>query len=331
MLQPIVVKYIFTVLIFCGLMQQLTAQSAALSSITTGDLYRHLSFIAADSLQGRGLNTSVHGLEITAGYLKKQAEAMGLKPAFDNYMQQFGLIKSQKASGKYSFKLYSKNENPVYTADSVTKLQHNNEHIVEYVQVKNIAGIITGSHPQLKEECVVFIAHYDHLGMDNNGQVYNGADDNGSGIVTLLEVAEAFSQLPEKPKRSIVFLWVSAEEVGLLGSQFYTQHPAFLLEKTVACINPDMVGRVYQPRDSVWQNSPKLVKDSDGIYTLANSFSPSLQAITDSFCTELGLIPDKSLPQCFLHSSDHYHFHSRGVPILNLSTGYHADFHKVSD
>jgi Zn-dependent M28 family amino/carboxypeptidase len=169
------------------------------------------------------------------------------------------------------------------------------------------------------------------LGVDIDGGVYNGADDNGSGTVTLLEVAEAFINTEPKPKRSIVFLWVTGEEVGMLGSQYYSEHPVFPLEKTVACINIDMDGRVYEPRDTVWNTSPKKVKDFDGLYTLTNDFWPGLKKINSKACKKLGLIPDYSLPPYFLRSSDHYSFHNKGVPIVNYATGYHADYHKVTD
>jgi hypothetical protein len=201
----------------------------------------------------------------------------------------------------------------------------------EHIQAKNVIGIVEGSDPVLKDECVVFMAHYDHLGVDASGDVFNGADDNGSGTVTLLEVAEAFMSLKEKPKRSIVFLWVTAEEVGMLGSQYYAQNPVFPMDKTVACINIDMAGRVFEPRDTVWNKSPKRVKDFDGLYTLTNDIWPGLKKINSKVCTQIGLVPDYSLPNNFLRSSDHFSFHSRGVPIINYSTGYHADYHKPTD
>ena len=211
------------------------------------------------------------------------------------------------------------------------KIEVKVQHETDSVKTKNVIAIVKGSDPKLKDECVVFMAHYDHLGMSKKGEIFNGADDNGSGVVALLEIAEAFAKLEQKPDRSIVFAWVTAEEIGLKGSEYYTQHPVFPLENTIATINLDMVGRVYEPRDSIWRKSPKLVKNFDGIYTLTSNFYPELETITDSLCTELGLVPDKTLPDYFFRSSDHHHFHSKGVPIVNLATGYHADYHKVSD
>jgi Zn-dependent M28 family amino/carboxypeptidase len=105
--------------------------------------------------------------------------------------------------------------------------------------------MVGGSDPVLKDEFVVYMAHYDHLGIDTEGGVYNGADDNGSGTTVLLELAEAFSSMKSKPKRSILFLWVTSEEIGMFGSRYYSGHPVVPMGKTAACINIDMVGRVY--------------------------------------------------------------------------------------
>jgi hypothetical protein len=228
--------------------------------------------------------------------------------------------------------------------DSITKSSQPNSYIANKktlnlkfkrattaVNAKNVIGIVKGSDPVLKDEYVVFMAHYDHLGIAENGDVFNGADDNGSGSVAILEVAEAFASLKTKPKRSIVFLWVTCEEIGLLGSEYYVENPIFPLEKTVTCVNLDMVGRVFELRDTVWNRSPKKVKDFDGLFTLANDVWPELAQINAEKCAELELEPDTSLPSYFLRSSDHYHFHRKGVPVLNYATGYHADYHKVGD
>lgn len=201
----------------------------------------------------------------------------------------------------------------------------------ENVPAMNVVGIIEGNDSILKNEYIVFISHYDHLGRNKEGEVFNGADDNASGVAAVLETARLFSNSQEKPKRSILFLFPTAEEVGLLGSDYYSQNPLFPIENTVACINLDMVGRVYEPRDSIWANSPKAAKDFDGIYVLSNKFDPALKSITDSACQQLGLVPDYKLPNRFFYSSDHYHFHKNNVPILNFSTGYTADYHKITD
>lgn len=239
-------------------------------------------------------------------------------------------IIGKKGRWKKTLQKIAKKGNPVsYVVKN--KFQLRSVRKVEEKNVRNIIGFVEGSGPVLKEECVVFMAHYDHLGMNKNGEIYYGADDNASGTATLLEVTRAFTQADEKPKRSIVFLWVTAEEVGLIGSEYYSKNPVFPLEKTVACINLDMVGRVYEPRDSVWAHSPKQVKPFHEIYALVNDFDPDLKKITETACTELNLTPDFSLPDNFFYSSDHYHFHRNEIPILNFSTGYTADYHKVTD
>ncbi len=220
-------------------------------------------------------------------------------------------------------------------AESIA-LKNNRIHIrssmnEEELETNNVIGIIEGSDTLLKDECVVFIAHYDHLGISSNGAVYNGADDNASGVAVLLEIAAAFSQLKEKPRRSMLFLFPSAEEIGIFGTEYYSSNPVFPIENTVGCINLDMVGRVFEPRDSVWNRSLKQVKDFDGIYALVNHYNPKMKSIVSEASSQLDLIPDFSLPARFFNSSDHYHFHKNQVPVFNVSTGYTADYHKSSD
>jgi hypothetical protein len=235
----------------------------------------------------------------------------------------------KKKKWKQLLNSIAKNETPETFAIKNNQVHFRSVLISETIKSRNVIGIIEGSDPELKNECVLFMAHYDHMGMNDKGEIFNGADDNASGVATLLEIARVFTEL--KPKRSIVFLWPTAEEVGLIGSEYYSNNPVFPLENTVACINLDMVGRVYEARDSVWDNSSKPAKDFDGIYALVNNYDPQLKEITDEACSELGLIPDYSLPARFFRSSDHFHFHRNKVPVLNLSTGYTADYHRVTD
>jgi len=241
---------------------------------------------------------------------------LGKKGSFKNYLQK---------------EIQNKENTPYEISDK--KINYDLGISTEPITGKNVIGVVEGSDPVLKNEYVVFVAHFDHLGIGKDGDVYNGADDNGSGTVAILEAAEAFASLDVKPKRSIVFLWVTCEEIGHFGSRYYCDHPLYPLENTVAAINLDMVGRVYDgPRDDVWKDSPKKVKDFDGLYTLANDVWPELAKLNSAKCKELGLVPDYSLPkERFMTASDHYYFHTHGVPILNYATGYHADYHKVGD
>jgi hypothetical protein len=203
--------------------------------------------------------------------------------------------------------------------------------IIKSVEGKNVIGILEGSDPLLKNECVIFTAHYDHIGVNSKGEIYNGADDNGSGTVALLEIAEAFTKLKRPPKRSIVFAWVTAEEKGMCGSKYYSQHPVFPLEKTVVNINLDMIGRVAK-KDSVlkWSVNNSLV-DENGFYIISGKQSSELLKISDRICKKLNLVPSDSLTDALLHRSDYYHFYKNGIPILGLTNGLHKDYHKPSD
>lgn len=196
---------------------------------------------------------------------------------------------------------------------------------------KNVIALLEGSDPELKKECVVFTAHYDHLGTDGQGGIYNGADDNGTGTVALLEIAEAFQSMKKKPKRSIVFAWVTAEEKGLLGSDYYAQHPVISMENTLVDINLDMIGRSAEKEpDSVDVNSKSLA-GPNGIYIISGHQSTELMNISDKVCKNLGLVPSDELTKAFLTRSDYYHFYKNGVPILGLSTGLHDDYHQITD
>ena len=202
---------------------------------------------------------------------------------------------------------------------------------VSTVEGKNVVAVVEGSDPVLKNECVVYTAHYDHLGTSGEGEVFNGADDNGTGTVSLLEIAEAFQHMKKKPKRSIVFAWVTGEEKGLLGSDYYSQNPVFPLGNTLADINLDMVGRSAEVEPDPEAEVEKSLAGPNGLYIVSGKQSSELIGISNDICDDLGLIPSDKLSEAFLTRSDYYHFYKNGVPVLGLSTGLHDDYHKVSD
>ena len=202
---------------------------------------------------------------------------------------------------------------------------------ISIVEGKNVVAVIEGSDPVLKNECIVYTAHYDHLGTAGEGEVYNGADDNGTGTVALLEIAEAFQLMKKKPKRSIVFAWVTGEEKGLLGSNYYSQNPVFSMENTLADINLDMVGRSAEVEPAPEAAVEKSLAGPNGLYIVSGKQSSELMGISNEICSELGLIPSDKLSEAFLTRSDYYHFYKNGVPVLGLSTGLHDDYHKVTD
>jgi hypothetical protein len=201
----------------------------------------------------------------------------------------------------------------------------------ENVEGENIIAIIEGSDPVLKNECIVLTAHYDHVGVNGKGEINNGADDNGSGTVALLEVAEAFSQMKKKPLRSIVFAWVTAEEKGLIGSEYYTLNPVFPLEKTLVNINLDMVGRSAEKELAKVENPEKSLAGPNGVYIITGGNNVELTDISNKICNDLGLVPSESLFEEFLFGSDHFNFHKNGVPVLGVTTGLHEDYHTPTD
>ena len=210
-------------------------------------------------------------------------------------------------------------------------VQINLPKVVSDVDGKNVVAIIEGSDPVLKNECIVYTAHYDHLGMDANGEVYNGADDNGTGTVALLEIAEAFQSMKKKPKRSIVFVWVTAEEKGLFGSDFYSQHPVFPLEHTLVDINMDMVGRSAETEVDPNNDSEDQLAGPNGLFVVTGKQSTELMEMSEELSKEFGLVLNDKLSKSLISRSDYYHFYKHGIPVLGFSTGIHEDYHKTTD
>ncbi|MGC6479814.1 MAG: M28 family metallopeptidase [Flavobacteriaceae bacterium] len=200
----------------------------------------------------------------------------------------------------------------------------------EKVSTENVAAIITGT--TFPEEYIVISSHLDHIGI-RNGAINNGADDDGSGTVSLLEIAEAFQQAAKEgngPKRSIVFLHVSGEEKGLLGSKFYTnQQPLYPLGQTVANLNIDMVGRLDPKRTD---------KDPKYIYLIgSDKLSQELHDISEEVnkrTVNLKLdytYNDENDPNRFYYRSDHYNFAKNNIPIIFYFNGTHEDYHRPTD
>jgi len=194
---------------------------------------------------------------------------------------------------------------------------------IEDANPPNVVAILRGGDPALRDTYVVFSAHMDHIGVgtaDATGDsIHNGADDDASGTSALVEVAEAFAALPEPPRRSLVFLAVSGEEKGLLGSRWFTDHPTVPLERTIANINVDMIGR----------NAP------DSIVAIGQEYSslgPLLERVAGEH-PELGLTVSRDLwPQeRFFFRSDHFNFARHEIPALFFFAGVHEDYHRPSD
>lgn len=199
---------------------------------------------------------------------------------------------------------------------------------VDQLHSENVLGFVEGTDK--KNEVVVVTAHYDHIGVIG-GEVYNGADDDGSGTVALLEMAQAFALAKANghgPRRSLLFMALSGEEKGLLGSEWYADHPVFPMDSTVVDLNIDMIGRT----DSVHGDS------SHYVYVIGSRrISSELGAIIEAVnARRTGLELDytfdaESDPNRFYYRSDHYNFAKHGVPIAFFFNGVHADYHGPYD
>jgi len=203
---------------------------------------------------------------------------------------------------------------------------------IETMTLKNVAGYIEGSDPVLKEEVVVYSSHYDHVG-GYGDKIYVGADDNASGCAALLEMAQAFQSLKVKPRRTILFLWVSGEEIGLFGSAAYIKNPLFPLENTVANLNMDMIGRVKGVADTTAQNP---MSGQNSVFLITGNQSSELRALVDQVEKRIELNFDYSLsgpnhPLQLFARSDHYNFVKKDIPVLFFSTGLHVDYHTPRD
>jgi hypothetical protein len=268
------------------------ALQEAAATITPGDMLDRIAFLASDELGGRG--TPSPGLERAAEYLAGEFGRLGLEPGGDGgaFVQRYPLPGN---AGE---------DDPASAAP-------------------NVVAILRGTDPALRETYVVFSAHMDHLGTgfaDATGDsIYNGADDDASGTAALVEVAEAFASLPEAPARSLLFLAVSGEERGLLGSRWFADHPPFPLDRLVADLNVDMISR----------NAP------DSIVLIGQEYSslgPLVRTIADGR-PELGLavLSDPWPEERFFFRSDHYSFASKGIPAIFFFAGTHEDYHRPSD
>ncbi|MCK5692868.1 MAG: M20/M25/M40 family metallo-hydrolase [Bacteroidales bacterium] len=204
------------------------------------------------------------------------------------------------------------------------------------LEVFNVFGLIEGSDPALKDEVVIYMAHYDHLGTDGKGGVFNGADDNASGTVALIEIAEAFKMEKKSPGRSIGILWVSAEEIGLYGSQYFADHPLVAREKIAAVINLDMVARTKTEEDVLSTRSGLTIQGGDSLKVIGGLQSKVLMKINEETLAEAGLVGNYKYnnltdPNRYFFRSDHINFARKDIPILFYSTGTHNDYHMVSD
>lgn len=203
------------------------------------------------------------------------------------------------------------------------------------VRAENVLGFLEGSDPKLKSEVLVVTSHYDHIGITPNAKgddkINNGADDDGSGTTGVLLIAEAFAKAKKAgkgPKRSILFMTVTGEEKGLLGSEWYAENPIFPLEKTITNLNIDMIGRGDKDHESDNNfvyiiGSDMLSSDLDRIGKKANRDYVNIK-LDERY-------NNRTDPNRFYYRSDHYNFAKHGIPVIFYFNGVHDDYHQPSD
>jgi len=265
-------------------------------TITAAELKEMLYTYASDEFEGR--NTGEPGQKKAVNYIKKQYQSIG--------------IESPIAKGDYFQEIpasYFKND---------------------IKASENVLAYIEGT--EKPDEVVIISAHLDHIGITRNNEINNGADDDGSGTVAVIEIAEAFKVAADKgdgPKRSILFLHVTGEEIGLYGSRYYADvDPVFPLENTVTNLNIDMIGRV-DPKHEGKKNYLYLI----GSDRLSEELHNVSEAVNNEYINlELDYTYNRrNNPNRFYYRSDHYNFAKNNIPVIFYFNGTHADYHKPSD
>jgi hypothetical protein len=262
--------------------------AAAARTITAEDMRRHVAYLASDALLGR--DTPSPGLDSAAAYVAREFARLGLQGGAGQgvFIQRFPL-RGRGGSGI----------------------------------APNVVAIFPGSDPTLRNEYVVLSAHMDHVGVGRpvrGDSIYNGADDDASGTSALIEVAEAFASMPRRPARSILFLGVSGEEDGMLGSEYFSDHPTVPITSIVANLNIDMIGR--NARDDVTVIGKNY-----------SSLGPLVERIAEEHRGIVGITPadDRWPGQRFFFRSDHYSFARKEIPAIFFFAGPHEDYHEPSD
>lgn len=258
-------------------------------------------------------------------YVNAFQKALRINTFFVNEKIAAAIMKDDYATAK-SATLQNNHATKVYSANTAIDFQKQRLTL----QSSNVLGLLEGT--DLKDEYVVLSAHYDHLGI-RKGVIWYGADDDGSGTVSILELAKAFTKAKTEgkgPRRSILFMTVSGEEKGLWGSAYYSANPVYPLAKTNVNLNIDMVGRIDPSR--------KHGDSTNYIYVIGDDkLSSDLKPISESTnkkYTKLELdykYNDPKDPERIYYRSDHYNFAKNGVPVIFYFSGLHPDYHKPTD
>jgi Zn-dependent M28 family amino/carboxypeptidase len=283
-----------------------TAGTQALAArITANALRADVSFLASDLLEGR--DTPSRGLDLAAEYIASEFRRMGLEPATgDSFYQAVPIPARPARSG----------ERPRDAAAAG--------------QANNVVGLLRGSDPVLQDTYVILSAHYDHLGLAKSGwakpgedRIFNGANDDASGVASVLEIASALAALPRRPKRSVLVILYCGEERGLIGSRYYASHPLAPLDHTVAQINMEQMGRTDSPE------GPRL----NMMNVTGFDYSTVAATLVDAgTAASIAVVKDAEASDAYFRRSDNGPLADAGIPAHTVSVTYEfPDYHKVSD
>ena len=277
----------------------------ALNTINRSSAEATINFLASDELQGR--EAGVHGSRVTSEYIVSLLQWMGVSPLANSYFQPFDAYRKERQK---------KGRLEVHP-DSIAKLK---QEVHQKLTMRNVLGMIPGKNTK---EYVIVGAHFDHLGIDpvlDGDQIYNGADDNASGVSAVLQIARAFLASGQQPERNVIFAFWDGEEKGLLGSKYFVQTCPFL-SQIKGYLNFDMIGR---------NNKPQQPKQVVYFYTAAHPvFGDWLKEDIRKY--SLQLEPDYRAWENPIGGSDNGSFAKVGIPIIWYHTDGHPDYHQPSD
>ena len=277
----------------------------ALNTINRSSAEATINFLASDELQGR--EAGFHGSRVTSEYIVSLLQWMGVSPLADSYFQPFDAYRKERQK---------KGRLEVHP-DSIAKLK---QEVHQKLTMRNVLGMIPGKNTK---EYVIVGAHFDHLGIDpvlDGDQIYNGADDNASGVSAVLQIARAFLASGQQPERNVIVAFWDGEEKGLLGSKYFVQTCPFL-SQIKGYLNFDMIGR---------NNKPQQPKQVVYFYTAAHpGFGDWLKEDIRKY--GLQLEPDYRAWENPIGGSDNGSFAKVGIPIIWYHTDGHPDYHQPSD
>lgn len=326
----------FKLFLFISIISIGYSQEEYSQSITSDDLKELLMKFASDEFEGR--EAGKEGQKLAVNFIRDFYKKNNINPAkgTEDYFQKMQIdLPGKMVTLPYQ---YPDSVRGYVEEESLERLKNympdSNDlkdltDIDTIVNSENVAAIIEGS--EYPDQYIVITAHLDHVGKRGE-DIYNGADDDGSGSVALLEIAQAFKLAQEDgngPKRSIVILHVTAEEKGLLGSEFYTDYPLYPLEQTITNLNVDMIGRTDPNRGSDNDRYIYLI-GSDRLSTMLHDTSERINKETVNLELDYTFnAPDD--PNNFYERSDHFNFAKNNIPVIFYFSGTHEDYHGPGD